>query len=99
MGFGEVWFFYGSSVFAVIRSFLNIVEIIFIIKILKKENRYHNKHRTSLFLLLNLSVSGLCSVGITVILTKILTYLAKYDIINYKGIIYQVLMYFSFVFH
>ena len=97
MDLGDFWFLYGSPAFAVIICALNIIEILLLIKRLKRENTDYNKHRTSLVFLLNLAISDLC-VGITVVLVKILYYLKKYHIIclytGVTGIVYGVLLYF-----
>ena len=72
MDFWRFWFIYGSPAFAVIICILNSIEILSLVKRLKRRNTNQINHKASSFLLLNLSVSDFC-VGLIVILVKILT--------------------------
>ena len=95
MDFGTLWFYYGSPTLAVIICILNSIQIILLFKRFKCKRSNRSRQKASLLFLLSLTVSG-SSVGLTMILVKILAYLIDYNVISNKSSIanlYNILLF------
>ena len=94
MHFGLFWFHYGSPALALIVCILNGIEIFALFRRCRMKNLNRSRHKASLLLLLNLSISDF-SVGLTVIMIKVLWNLIDHKVISYTKvtkIVYDILL-------